>query len=88
VKGEDEIQNQIVNSYGFVDDLIENIIKCSNLYEEKDIDYEARISEHNVYTSISINKTLYRECMNLLSLPVAHHIHILDGGVDTCVLRK
>jgi hypothetical protein len=59
VKGEDEIQNQIVNSYGFIDDFLEDAIKSSNLCEEQVTDYGTWNSEHNVYTSISINNALY-----------------------------
>jgi hypothetical protein len=84
VIGEDEIQNQIVNSYVFYG-FIEDSIKISNLYEEQDTDYETWNSEH---TSISINSTLYNNCMNLLFLPETHHTSILDGGAETFVLGK
>ncbi len=35
VKGEDEVQNQIENSCGLIDDFLEDVIKSSNLYEEQ-----------------------------------------------------
>ena len=88
VKGEDDTQVQATNTNDFIDEFLEDAIKSSNLYEEQDDDYEAWNSEHNVYTSISINNTLHNKCMSLLFLPENHHISILDGDADTCVLRK
>jgi hypothetical protein len=35
-----------------------------------------------------MNSTLYNKCISLLFLPEKHHISLLDGGADTCVLRK
>jgi hypothetical protein len=68
---------------------IEGALNTSNIYEaQQDTDYDFWISDHNVHTSISINNTLYNKCMNLLFLPENHHISILDGGADTCVLGK
>jgi hypothetical protein len=64
-------------------------VNTCNIYEaQQDIDYDFWISDHNVHTSISINNTLYKKCMNLLFLPENHHISILDGGTDTFVLGK
>ena len=62
VKREDEIQDQVTNTYGFIDEFLEDSIKSSNLYEEQDADYEMWNLEHNVYTSISINNTLHDKC--------------------------
>jgi len=88
VKGEEDIQDQTTDTYGFVDEFLEDAIKSSNLYEEQDANYETWNSEHNIYASISINNTLYNQCMSLLLLPEKRHISILDGGADTCVLGK
>jgi hypothetical protein len=81
-KREEDVQNDADQDYGVVDD-------TSNIYEaQQDTDYDLWISDHNVHTSISINNTLCSKCMNLLFLPENHHISILDGGADTCVLGK
>ena len=66
VKGEEDIQDQTTDTYGFVDEFLEDAIKSSNLYEEQDANYETWNSEHNIYASISINNTLYNQCMSLL----------------------
>jgi hypothetical protein len=87
VKGEDDIQDQ-PPTYGFIDEFFEDAIKSSNFYEDTDTDYDPCNPEHNIYTSISMNSTLHYQCMSLLFLPEKHHINILDGGVDTCVLGK
>jgi hypothetical protein len=87
VKGDDDIQDHPL-SYGFIDEFLEDAIKSSNLYEEQDTDYDPWNSEHNINTSLSINNTLHNKCMSLLFLPKKHHISILDGGADTCVLGK
>jgi hypothetical protein len=88
VKGEDEIQDQTASSYGFIDEFLEDAIKSSNLHDEQGTDYEMWNSDRNVYTSLSINNTLYVKGMNLLFLPEKLHVSILDGGADTCVLGK
>ena len=89
VKGEEEIQDDTDQNYGFVDEFLEEALNTSNIYEaQQDTGYDLWISDHNVHTSISINDTLYKKCMNLLFLPENHHISILDGGADTCVLGK
>jgi hypothetical protein len=41
-----------------------------------------------MHATIRINNTLHSKCMSLLFLPDSHHIHILNGGKDTCVLGK
>jgi hypothetical protein len=87
-KGE-EVQDDTDHNYGFVDEFLEEALNTSNIYEaQQDTDYDFWISDHNVHTSISMNNTLYNKCMNLLFLPENHHISILDGGADTCVLGK
>jgi hypothetical protein len=88
-KGEEEVQDDADQSYGFVDEFLEEALNTFNTYEaQQETDYEFWTSEYNVNTSISINNTLYNRCMNLLFLPENHHINILDGGADTCVLGK
>ena len=54
VKGEDDIQDQTKDTFGFIDEFLEDAIKSSNLYEEQDADYETRNSEHNIYASLRI----------------------------------
>jgi hypothetical protein len=88
-KGEEEVQDDVDQNYGFVDEFLEEALNTSNIYEaQQDTDCDLWISDHNVYTSISVNNTLYNRCMNLLFLQENHHISILDGGADTCVLGK
>jgi hypothetical protein len=87
VKGEDDIQDHQRTSE-FVDEFPEDAIKSSNLDEEQDTGYDPWNSEHYVYTSLSINNTLHNKCMSLLFPPEKHHISVLDGGADTCVLGK
>jgi hypothetical protein len=87
VKGEEELQDDTDHGYGFIDEFLEEALNTSNVYEaQQDTDYDVWISDHNVHTSISKNNTLYNKCMHLLFLPENHHISILDGGADTCVL--
>jgi hypothetical protein len=89
VKGEEEVQDDIDHNYGFVDEFLEKAWSTSNIYEaQQDTDYDFWSSDHNVHTSISINNTLYKKCMNLLFLQENHHISILDGCADTCALGK
>jgi hypothetical protein len=89
VKGEEEVQDDTDQNYGFVDEFLEEAFNTSNIYEaQQDTGYDFWSSGHNVHTSICINNTLYKKYMNLLFLPENHHISILDGGADTCVLGK
>jgi hypothetical protein len=89
VKGEEELQDSIEQDYGFIDEFLDEAVNNSNIYEsQQEKDYDYWTSEHNIYTSISINNTLYNKCMNLLFLPEKYHVSILDGGADTCVLGK
>jgi hypothetical protein len=89
VKGEEEIQDDTDYGYSFVDEFLEKALNTSNIYEaQQGKDYDLWISDHNVRTGISINNTLYKRCMNLLFQPDSHHISILDGGADPCVLGK
>jgi phosphoserine aminotransferase len=72
-----------------LDQVIEEALNTSNIKEtQQDITYDLWISDHNVHTSISINNTLYKKSMNLFFLPENHHIIILDGGANTCVLGR
>jgi hypothetical protein len=89
VKGEEEVLDDTYQNYGFIDEFLEEALNTSNIYEaQQDTDYDFWISDHNVHTSISINNTLYKKYMNLLFLPENHHISILDGGANICVLGK
>jgi hypothetical protein len=48
VKGEDYIQDH-QPAYDFIDKLLEDAIKSSNMYEEQDADYDPWNSEHYIY---------------------------------------
>jgi hypothetical protein len=75
VKGEEELQDGSEQDYGFIDEFLEEAVNTSNIYEsQQETDYDYWTSDHNVHTSISINNTLYKKCMNLLFLPDNHHI--------------
>jgi hypothetical protein len=88
-KGRKKFKDDTDHNYGFVYEFLEEALNTANIYEaQQDTDYDFWISDHNVHTSISISNTLYNKCMNLLFLPENHHISILDGGADTCVLGK
>jgi hypothetical protein len=78
VKGEDDIQDQPKNTYGFIDEFLEEKIKSSDLYEEQDADYDPCNSKHNIDTSISMNSILHNKFLSLLFLPENYHISILD----------
>jgi hypothetical protein len=88
VKGEDDIQDRAKNTYGFIDEFLEDAIKSSDLCEELDTDYDPWNPEQNTYTSIRMNSTLHNTCMSLTFLPEKYYTSILDGGADTCALRK
>jgi hypothetical protein len=86
-KGEDVIKENTDQTYAFVDELLEEAIKSSSIYEtDEDVDYEYWSSNHNAHATLSISNSLHNKCMNLLHLPEIYHISILDGGADTCVL--
>ena len=88
-KGEEMIQEDTEQSFDFVDEFLEEALRCSSLFEtENDLEYDHWSSDHNIHASISISNTLHNKCMNLLFLPETYHISILDGGADTCVLGK
>jgi hypothetical protein len=88
-EGEDVIKENTDQTYAFVDELLEQAIKCSSLYEtDEDVDYEYWSSNHNAHETLSISNSLYWKCMNLFHLPEKYHINILDGGADTCVLGQ
>jgi phosphoserine aminotransferase len=85
-KGEDVIKENTDQTYGFVDEFLEELIKNSSIYEtDEDLDYEYWSSNHNAHATLSISNSLHNKCMNLLNLPDKYHISILDGGTDTCV---
>jgi hypothetical protein len=89
MKGEEEVQDDTDHGYGFVDKFLEEALNTANIYEaQQGTDYDIWISDHNVRTSIRMNNTLYNTCVHLLFLADSHHISILDGGADTCVLGK
>jgi hypothetical protein len=89
LKGEEYVQNDTDQNYTFIDEFLEEAVKNSNIHEsDQETGYDFWTSEHNIYASISINNTLHNKCMNLRFLPERHHISILDGGANTCVLGK
>jgi hypothetical protein len=89
LKGEEDVQNEVDQNYNFFDEFLEEAVKNYNLYEpEQETEYGFWTSEQSIQASISIESTLHNKFMNLLLLSEKHHISILDGGVDTCVLVK
>jgi hypothetical protein len=88
-KGEDVIKENTDQTYGFVDEFLEELIKNSSIFEtDEDVDYEYWSSNHNAHAIFIISNSLHSKCMNLLHLPEKSHISILDGGADTCVLGR
>jgi hypothetical protein len=88
-KGEDVIKDNTDQTYAFVDEFLEEVMKHSSLYEtDEDVDYEYWSSNHNAHATLKISNCLYNKCMNLLHLPENYQISILDGGADTCVLGQ
>jgi hypothetical protein len=82
-KEEEDVQNDADQNYSFIDKFLEEAVEDSNLYESvQETGYDWTL-EHNIYAS-----TLHNKCTNLLNLPERHHISILDGDADTCVLGK
>jgi hypothetical protein len=89
VKWEEELQAHKDNTYVLIDEYIEEGINNSNVYESThENDYDYWTCEHNADASISINKTFYSKCMNLLFLTESYHLGIMDGVTDTCLLGK
>jgi hypothetical protein len=77
---EKEVQDDTDQNYGFIDEFLKEALNTSNIYEaQQDTDYDFWISNHNVHTSISINNTLYKKCMN--PARKSHHSSTLDCGV-------
>jgi hypothetical protein len=71
-KGEDLIKENTDQTYVFVDELLEEAMKSSSLYEtdeDVDVDYEYWSSNHNAHATLSISNSLDNKCMNLLHLP-------------------
>jgi hypothetical protein len=88
-KGEDVIKNDTDQTYAFVDQFLEEVMKSSSIYEaDQDADYEYWSSNHNAHVTLSSSNSLHNKCMNLLHLTEKYHISILDGGADTCVLGQ
>jgi hypothetical protein len=88
-KGEDIIKENTDQTHAFVDEFLEEEMKSSSVYEaDEDVDYEYSSSNHNAHATLSISNSLHNKCINLLHLPEKHHISILDGGADTCVLGQ
>jgi hypothetical protein len=55
----EEVQDDTDHNYGFVNEFLEEALNTSNIYDaQQDTDYDFWISNHNAYTSISINNTL------------------------------
>jgi Domain of unknown function (DUF1926) len=70
LKGEEDVQNDVYQSYTFIDKFLEEAVKNSNLYEsDQKTGYDFWTLEHNMHASISVNNTLHNKCMNLLFLP-------------------
>jgi hypothetical protein len=88
-KGEDVIKDNTHQTYTFVDEFLEEVMKSSSLHEaDEDVDYEYWSSNHNAHATLSIRNSLHNKFMNLLYLPDKYHISILDGGADTCFLGE
>jgi hypothetical protein len=87
-KGEEMIEEDTEQSYDFVDESLEEVLRISSLFEtEHDLEYDHWSSDHNIHAIISISNALHNKFMNLLFLPETYHISILmDGGAETCVL--
>jgi hypothetical protein len=89
VAGEEKIKGNIEQTYAFVDEFLEEAIKCLSIIEtDEDVDYEYWSSTHNAHVTLSISNSVLNKCMNLLHLPEKYHIIILDGGADTCVFGQ
>jgi hypothetical protein len=88
-KGENVIKENKDQTNTFVNEFIEESMKSSSIYEaDEDVDYEYWSSKHNAHATLSISNSLLNKCMNLFHLPENHHISILDGGADTCILGQ
>jgi hypothetical protein len=72
MKGEDDIQDQPTNTYGFIDEILEDAIKSSGLCEELDTDYDSWNPEHSLYTNICMNITLHNKCILLFYLKTSY----------------
>jgi hypothetical protein len=88
-KGDNVIKENTDWTNVFVDDIFEETMKSSSIYEtDEDVDYEYWSSNHNAHATLSISNSLHNEYMNLLHLPEKYHISILNGCADTCVLGQ
>jgi hypothetical protein len=69
-KGEDVIKENTDQTYSFVDEILEEAMKSSSLYEaDEDLDDEYWSSNHNAHATLSISNSLHNKSMNLLHLP-------------------
>jgi hypothetical protein len=83
------IKENTDQTYGFVDEFLEEAMKSSSIYEaDEDVDYEYWSSNHNAHATPRIRNFLHNIFMNLFHLPEKYHIRILDGDADTCVLGQ
>jgi hypothetical protein len=90
-KGEHVIKDHTYQTYTFVDEFLEEAIKCSIIIETDEyehVDYEYWSSNHNAHATLSISNSLHNRSMNLLHLLEKYLISILDGRADTCVLGQ
>jgi hypothetical protein len=52
-KGEDVIKENTDQTYAFVDEFLEEVMKSSSIYEtDEDVDYEYWSSNHNVHATL------------------------------------
>jgi hypothetical protein len=76
-KGEDVIKNNSGQTYSFGDEVLEEAMKSSSLFEaDEDIEYEYWSSNHNAHATLSISNSLNNNFMNLLHLPDRYHISV------------
>jgi hypothetical protein len=71
------VQEDKMQNYDYVDDLIEESIRKYTLYEHgnnEECDYWT--VDHNANTSISVSNSLHNTFMSLLFLPEKYHISI------------
>jgi hypothetical protein len=73
----ESIKNYKVQTYSFLDELLEVVIKILAIYETKDdVDFGKRTPKHSDHAKLIISSSLHNEYMNLLYLPEKYHIII------------
>jgi hypothetical protein len=88
-KGEEVAQDIVTQTYGYVDEFLEEAIKSSSLYEsDQDSEYEYWTTDCYSHATFSIRNTSHNTCMKLPILQDRYHIRILDGEADACVSGK